>query len=229
MAANIMDNAKNLKKDQSLSSMVYTAMKEKIINGDFMPGSVLMERQIADEFGISRTPVREAMKRLAQEGWVDWQERRRAVVSQITIEKILELFTLREMIEPFVIRKIIEEGHPQILAGQLAAVNADMEAAKNFPLDFMKYDMEFHTTIVQFMGLSSLNLMWQKIREDMTRLVMHSYYPRRDPNVILYEHKSIIDALWDSDSKKALEFIGGHFSVIVDLFKKQTKDVISNK
>lgn len=208
------------KREQNLSSSVYEAIKNKIINGDFMPGSILMERSIADEFGVSRTPVREALKRLSQEGWVDWEERRRAVVSEITTAKILELFTLREMIEPFAIRKIIEEGKPQVLAGQLAAVYNEMEAAKDSPIDFMKYDMEFHTTIIQFMNLSTLNLMWQKIREDMTRLVMHSIYPRREPDIILGEHKELIDALWNSDAKKALGCIGGHFSVIVDLFKQ---------
>ncbi|MEG1911875.1 MAG: GntR family transcriptional regulator, partial [Cloacibacillus sp.] len=72
-------NAGN-KKDQNLSSTIYESIKERIINGDFLPGGILMERTIADEFGVSRTPVREALKRLSQEGWVDWEERRRAVV-----------------------------------------------------------------------------------------------------------------------------------------------------
>ena len=99
-----------MKKEQNLSSSVYELIKNKIINGEYMPGSVLMERSIAEEAGISRTPVREALKRLSQEGWIDWEERRRAIVSRITIEKILELFTLREMIEPFAIKKAIDDG-----------------------------------------------------------------------------------------------------------------------
>ncbi|MDY2985461.1 MAG: GntR family transcriptional regulator [Synergistes jonesii] len=212
------------KREQNLSSSVYEAIKNKIINGELMPASILMERTIADEFGVSRTPVREALKRLSQEGWVDWEERRRAVVSEITISKILELFTLREMMEPFAIKKAIKEGHPQILAGQLAAAYEDMEASKDSPVDFMKHDMEFHAAIVRSMKLLSLNMMWQKISDDMMRLVMHSVYPRRDTAVILHEHKELIDALWNSDAKKALECIRGHFSVIVDMFKQKREN-----
>lgn len=212
------------KREQNLSSSVYEAIKNKIINGELMPASILMERTIADEFGVSRTPVREALKRLSQEGWVDWEERRRAVVSEITISKILELFTLREMMEPFAIKKAIEGGHPQILAGQLAAAYEDMEASKDSPVDFMKHDMEFHAVIVHSMKLLSINMMWQKISDDMMRLVMHSVYPRRDTSVILHEHKELIDALWNSDAKKALECIRGHFSVIVDMFEQKREN-----
>ena len=224
--ANVLPGEKTAKKEQNLSSAVYEAIKDKIINGEFLPGSILMERSIAEEFGVSRTPVREALKRLSQEGWVDWEERRRAVVSEITISKIMELFTLREMIEPFAIKKIISEGKPQLLAGQLSAVYQEMAEAKGSPIDFMKHDMEFHTTIVHFMGLSILNTLWQMISEDMTRLVMHAVYPRRDTDVILAEHKALIDALWNADHVRALECIDGHFSIIVDLFKQKGGTVI---
>ena len=85
--------------------------------------------------------------------------------------------------------------------------------------------MKFHTTIVQFLGLSNLNVMWQKISEDMMRLVMHAVYPRRDPDVILREHMELIDALWNMDEKRALMCIEGHFSVIVDMFKQKKNSV----
>lgn len=223
----MMDSAdgNGRKKEQNLSSLVYEKIKEKIICGDFMPGSILMERSIAEEFGVSRTPVREALKRLAQEGWVDWEERRRAIVSEITIPKIMELFTLREMIEPFAVKRAIADGRSQVLAGQLAGVYREMEDAKESPVDFMRCDMKFHTTIVQFLGLSNLNVMWQKISEDMMRLVMHAVYPRRDPDIILREHMELIDALWNMDEKRALMCIEGHFSVIVDMFKQKKTSV----
>lgn len=215
-----------MKKEQNLSSSVYELIKNKIINGEYMPGSVLMERSIAEEAGISRTPVREALKRLSQEGWIDWEERRRAIVSRITIEKILELFTLREMIEPFAIKKAIDDGRPQILAGQLAVVVADMEASKETPVDFMKQDMEFHSTIVRFMGMPNLNALWQKISEDMMRLVVQEIYPQREPDTIIGEHRRLVDALWNSDREVALACIEGHFSIIVDMFKAKKDELM---
>ena len=71
------------KKDQNLSTVIYEAIKEKIIKGEYTPGTLLMERSLADEFQVSRTPVREALNGLSQAGWLLWEERRRAVVSEI--------------------------------------------------------------------------------------------------------------------------------------------------
>ena len=90
-----MDAAKHQdehKKDQSLSSMVYETLKQRIINGELLPGSVMMERTLAEDFKISRTPVREALKLLLQEGWIVWEERRKAVVSEIKESDVIELF-----------------------------------------------------------------------------------------------------------------------------------------
>ena len=80
---NTVKHDEEQKREQSLSSMVYETIKEKIIKGELLPGCVLMERTLAEDFKISRTPVREALKRLLQEGWVVWEERRKAVVSEI--------------------------------------------------------------------------------------------------------------------------------------------------
>ncbi|MEG1911874.1 MAG: FCD domain-containing protein, partial [Cloacibacillus sp.] len=130
-------------------------------------------------------------------------------------------FTLREMIEPFVIKRAIAQGKPQLLAGQLAAVNQEMEAVKDSPFEFMKRDMEYHTTIVQFMGLGNLNAMWQRVSEDMTRLAAHSIYPRRAPDVIIAEHKELIEALWTANAEKAQACISRHFSIVVDIIREK--------
>lgn len=216
--------AKKSARESSLSAAIYRSVKKRIINGEFVPGSIVLERSLSEEYGVSRTPVREALKRLSQEGWIDWEERRRAVVSEITEAKILELFKVREMLEPFAIAEAIECGRSQLLAGQLAAVNMKMAAATDSQVDFMKYDMEFHTTIVNSIKLSLLDALWQKVREDMTRLAMHSIYPQRDHDVILGEHNELMDALWRSERERALKCIRKHFSITVDYFRKKHEE-----
>ncbi len=210
---------KTQEREISLSAALYENVKEKIINGEVRPGSIILERPLAEEFGVSRTPVREALKRLSQEGWIDWKERRRAVVSEITVPKILELLKIREMIEPFAVAEAIDGGAAQLLAGHLAAINIKMSAARDAPVEFMKYDMEFHTALVNSLNVSSLNVLWQKVREDMTRLAMHSVYPQRDPEIIAGEHKTLMDALWHAERDAALRCIKEHLSVMVDYFR----------
>lgn len=212
------------KKDQNLSTVIYEAIKGKIIQGEYTPGTLLMERSLADEFQVSRTPVREALKRLSQEGWLLWEERRRAVVSEIGESDVMELFTLREMIEPFAIRKIIAEGQPQVLAGLLVPITNDMEKLKDAPTEFMKRDMDFHSAIIEQLHLTKLMPLWAKINDDMMRLDVQTIYPKRDPDKIIAEHKKLIDAFWNGRLDAALEISAEHRLQILKVYLAKHKD-----
>ncbi|MEA5036463.1 GntR family transcriptional regulator [Cloacibacillus evryensis] len=217
-----MDAAKHQdehKKDQSLSSMVYETLKQRIINGELLPGSVMMERTLAEDFKISRTPVREALKLLLQEGWIVWEERRKAVVSEIKESDVIELFKLRDMIEHFAIKSIIESGEPQVLAGSLVPITNEMEKLKDSPTEFMKKDMEFHSAIVDKLGITKLAPLWSKIYDDMMRLDVQSIYPKRDADLIVAEHRRLINAFWNGDVGEALECISEHCAQILKVYQ----------
>lgn len=206
-------------KDQNLSSMVYETIKARIINGELLPGCVVMERTLADDFKISRTPVREALKRLLQEGWIVWEERRRAVVSEIKESDVIELFKLRDMIEPFAIKTIITSGQPQVLAGRLVPVVNEMEKLKDEPNEFMEKDMEFHGMIVEELGIKKLMPLWSKIYDDMRRLDVQSIYPKRKPECIISEHRKLINAFWNGNLNEALACIGEHCEQILKVYQ----------
>jgi len=208
------------KKDQNLSTVIYEAIKEKIIAGEYTPGTLLMERTLADEFQVSRTPVREALKRLSQEGWLLWEERRRAVVSEINESDVMELFTLREMIEPFAIKKIITEGQPQVLAGLLVPISNDMEKLAEQPTEFMEKDMEFHSTIIEQLHLTKLMPLWAKINDDMMRLDVQTIYPKREPKKIIAEHKKLINDFWNGDLEAAQKCSAEHRLQILKVYLK---------
>lgn len=224
MGAMMMKTANNPveeKKEQSLSEMVYASIKRKVITGELLPGSVLMERVLAEEYGVSRTPVREALKRLLQERWVVWEACRKAVVSEINEEDVTELFRLRDMIESFAIKIIIEEGQPQVLAGRLVPITNDMEKHKDSPSEFMKLDMDFHTAIVDELGIHKLTPLWSKVYDDMLRLDVQSIYPKRMPDLIIAEHRRLIDAFWNGDLEAAQKTIKEHCLQILKIY--QTK------
>ncbi len=217
-----MSAAKNqdeLKKDKSLSAMVYNTLKDKIIKGELLPGSVMMERTLAEEFKISRTPVREALKLLLQEGWIIWEERRKAVVSEIKESDVIELFKLRDMIEHFAIKDIITNGEPQVLAGLLVPIANEMERLKDLPNEFMKKDMEFHSAIVDKLGITKLAPLWSKIYDDMMRLDVQSIYPKRSPEDIVAEHRRLINAFWNGDVNEALSCISDHCEQILKVYQ----------
>src|SRR5689334_10830851 len=90
--------------DTSMSQRVYTEIRERIIRGDFPPGFRLLERDLADEFAVSRVPVREALPQLEADGFITTLPRRGAVVAQLTIQDVEELFDVRLGVEVYATR-----------------------------------------------------------------------------------------------------------------------------
>lgn len=203
-------------KPESLAAYAYNAIKQKIVDGRFTPGDMLKDSEIAVELGVSRTPVREALRRLSHEGWVVWKEHQGIIVSKATHEDEYQLHLLREMIEPFIVKKIITSKRPRALAGILSNILDEMEEVQHDPVEFMKKDMEFHTIIVDYLGLTKLKPLWNIVCDDMTRLVVQSVRRRRPPADILQEHKVLVEAFWHSDLEAALECITTHCKRIIE-------------
>lgn len=221
-----IERTKAKKRNTNLSETIYESIKNKIIIGELAAKTALLERKIAAEFGVSRTPVREALKRLYQEGWVDWQEHHRASVSVIKDRDVVELFLLRKMIEPFAFKRIIKFGEPQLLAGVLVTILKNMEDLQDKHIEFMKKDMVFHSTIIDFTGIEKLSQMWQKISDEMTRVAIFALHDKGRRNNVILEHKAIIDAFWDNDVEKALSAINlHHFNIQSEYKIKQNMSI----
>lgn len=115
------------------SQRAYEQLRAEIIDGDLPPGQVLGEVEQSQRFGISRTPVREAIGRLAAEGLAEQQGGRGVVVSQVTVDDIPPLFEVREALDIQAARLAALRGRPAeftALADQLDAVAADFELAR---------------------------------------------------------------------------------------------------
>src|SRR6056297_804513 len=82
-----------------LGNIVYESLKESILNGSLKPGEKLMESRIAEDLGVSRTPVREAIRKLEKEKYVKMIPRKGAYVEDLTMEDILEVLEIRIVLE----------------------------------------------------------------------------------------------------------------------------------
>lgn len=100
---------------QTVASLTVTALRERILRGDYPEGEPLRQDALADELGVSRIPVREALRQLEAEGLVTFSPHRGAVVSSLSLDEIDELFQLRADIECDVLRRAI----PQMTSEQL--------------------------------------------------------------------------------------------------------------
>lgn len=95
---------------KSLSSIVYDNLKGKILNNELLPGDKLIEMDIAKDLGVSRTPVREALSRLNEEGLVENFPRKSYIVSKISMKKAKDLYDVRTALEPLAVKTLAEEG-----------------------------------------------------------------------------------------------------------------------
>lgn len=89
--------------DRTLSKQVYARIKERFLRGEYLPGSRLYEDELAKEYGISQTPVREAMHRFQAEGLVVRKEHRALYVRTFTLEEARNVYEMRTLLEPYAI------------------------------------------------------------------------------------------------------------------------------
>jgi DNA-binding GntR family transcriptional regulator len=129
---------------------VRAQLRQQILSGELPGGARLVQTQVATDFDVSTTPVREALLDLASEGLVRFDSHRGAVVSQPNIEELWETFELRRVLEPMVMRLAVHEMTPEI-ADKLDRVCDRMEATSD-PMEWVPLNREFHGIFMEICG-----------------------------------------------------------------------------
>ena len=146
---------------KSLREAALSAIRQAISGGDLKPGQRLVESDIAEQMGISRAPVREALRQLETEGLVVSEPHRGAFVTELSATDLWEIYTLRAAIESLAVRLVTEKASAEMLA-QLQQAVADMaQAAHEGDLTHLAdLDMSFHETLCRASGHSRLLAAW---------------------------------------------------------------------
>lgn len=189
--------------DASLVAQVYVTIRERIIHGEYAPGSRLRERNLAIDLAASRIPVREALVQLQADGFVVTYPRRGAVVRQLTLRDIAELFDLRLSLEVFAARqaaRAISDGHdPQQLRDGLAAADAATESRDADAIALT--NAALHEIIVATTGNILLRDIMRPI-SGRTRWLFR-LTSDRDPGDQQHEHHELFAAILDGDVEMA--------------------------
>ena len=189
---------------KSLRELVYERLHSLIVNGDIKPGTRLMEVDLADRLGVSRTPVREAIRKLEREGLVVIQERKGAYVSEISVRSMVDILEVQSNLEG--------------LAAYLAAYRMDksrqeelFEIEKRFEEavaggdanQISKMDEEFHNRLVNSSENKYLVHLLEQLNEHVIRFRYLYYQDIRRAEEMIPEHRSILDAIVESRAEKA--------------------------
>jgi DNA-binding GntR family transcriptional regulator len=205
-----MSTAETTGKVDPQSSMTERAMEQirsMIFSGDLPGGTVVQDRKLADQLGLSRTPVREALGRLAGEGYLRW-DKRLLTVHSVSIEDVMEILATRRLLEGETAR---------LAAGRIAPKQIEiLRSAILGMLDPSEVSQERHWTVDDLIHLSiaeaSGNHLMARLVKDLrekTRMFGLSRIPRRfDPGKA--EHLAIVDAIERGDGEGASRAMRDH-------------------
>jgi DNA-binding GntR family transcriptional regulator len=191
----------------SLSDQAYARVREFILEQKISAGSTLPEGKIADELGISRTPMREALGRLAGEGLLVRSEARSYSVRIVGTKEYFDSMRTRELLECEAIALAIE----RVNDAELAALAAEVEALSVGEHDetaHWRFDDRFHLFIAQASGNVVMPKLIQQLRDEARLFRLHSPLHRQKENH--HEHGAIIDALRKKDVEGAKGAMRAH-------------------
>ena len=138
---------------ETLTNQAYRELEEEIITLRIPPGAVVSEALLSERFGVGRTPVREALQRLAREGLVVIMPRRGVVVSEIDVSAQLRLLEVRRELERLMARGAAQRASkPQRRRFQEIAAGMDQAAKRADALAFMRWDREFNLLLLEAAG-----------------------------------------------------------------------------
>ncbi|MFE4144574.1 GntR family transcriptional regulator [Peribacillus sp. YIM B13472] len=202
---------RKLKSAGSLSDQAYNMLKTAIINNEIKPLEYLVEEQIAEQLGISRTPIRTALKKLEFEGLVEMETSKHTRVRTISVGEVQEYQVLRESLEP--------------LAAQLACVSMDSEQLlflkdlceqqrqsieeKDFS-HFISLDTQFHCYLSEFTNNNKLKEFVSSLCTQLQRYVILTNTIQSSSSEALKEHLQIIEAFERRDPEEAAECMTNH-------------------
>ena len=196
---------------------VYTRLKAEIEDGSFEPGQALTEIMLVAHTGASRTPVREALRRLAAEGLVDIGPRIGATVARISLRSVRELFDYRQLLEPAAIKMVVEESaaDPSItakfksIAERFSALEGQPHS-EGFVASYRELAEEFDATLIDCTPNYHLSRAIRELRPHSARLrrIAHTDHERLGNAV--KEHIGMCDAIAAGEADNAAEALRLH-------------------
>jgi DNA-binding GntR family transcriptional regulator len=206
-----MDLFDQKKENKSLATMIFDKIREDIINSKYQNGEKIVEAKLAEELGVSRTPVREALKQLELDGLVESMPNRGVVVKGVTKQDIEDIYAIRYAIEAIAVKWSIERMDESDLE-KLKEIYELMEFY-SFKKDVEKVfelNTKFHETIYNSTKSRYLEHVLRDFQLFIKSTRSKSLHCEGRVQTALEEHKRILDAIQEKDVDKAVESIQIH-------------------
>ncbi|TDE09872.1 GntR family transcriptional regulator [Jiangella asiatica] len=187
-------------REQGLAERAYLTLRKAILEHELAPGTRLSVPNVAERLGVSRSPAREAIARIAYEGLAHFEPHKGAVVADLDAESLLEIYEVREALEGLACRLASQRMGADDVAGlrELVAEHTAAVEAGDVELHY-DLDMRFHARVRELAGNTRLTAQLELLQHQI-RLAM--YTTHRSPGgmpLAVTEHRRIVDALESGD------------------------------
>ncbi|MCR4434657.1 MAG: GntR family transcriptional regulator [Clostridiales bacterium] len=190
--------------NSSLRARVFNQLQNDILNGKYQYGESLIETKLCDELGVSRTPIREAIRQLELEGLVMSIPNKGTIVKGITSKDIEDIWTIRMMIEGLAARWATEKMTPEELEELKEAVELEeFYTQKNGVEQLLKFDSRFHEIMYRASKSNPLMQTLSAFHHYIRRARSASLCSPGRARKVLEEHKAILQAMMEGDADKA--------------------------
>ncbi len=220
-------------KKSTAMEMAYNLILEKITRERLVPGTPLREEHLAEEFGISTTPIREAFRSLEYEGWVQRIPYRGTCLRTFTNEEVIDLYLLREALEGIAVKLAIERASSEDWQLLEDAINVEtlfidtLQNGQQKIQSFYDCDRLFHQAIIAAAHSSILLERNTTLRAQLTLLVLSSQIKNSVEEIkqVHEEHKMIFDAMKRNWADAAEKLLREHIAHACSKFQKKNKNI----
>ncbi|MFX0560729.1 GntR family transcriptional regulator [Tepidibacillus infernus] len=195
-----------------LYEQAYNQLKQNIMSGLYKPGERLTDLRLTEDLGFSRTPIREALKQLINEGLLVNEPNKGVSVFNPVLEDIAEVYALRASVEGTAAGlAALNEKRKQYLYYMMELIELSEIAEKNQDIKVLtESNIKFHDYILKASGSKQLFYMLEPLRAKGLLIRSSSLSNKRHSEVSISEHRQIFEMIKNGDSKRAEEFIRNH-------------------
>lgn len=203
--------------DYTISDEVTEKLRDAILSGEYFPNERLVEDDLAIKFQTSRTPVRQAIRSLANVGLIKIMPNKGAVVAEIDVEEIKDIYVVRANLEGLA-SKLAAKNIPDEVIPNMEEMIKEMESSiiKGDKNSFEKWNMEFHTTIYRYCQNKLLSGMIRDLLDRSVLFRRSSWESQRHLKLVMKSHRELLNAIIERDVDKAQRITEEHTKLFIN-------------
>jgi DNA-binding GntR family transcriptional regulator len=203
---------------------LHSDIRREIVDRKFPPGTKISERALCERWHVSRTPIREALRRLESEGFISSSKNKGFVITSISIQDMEQIYTILSSLDSLAGRLATPRVacDPPTLDGlrELIAIMEDSAKMKDIPA-YIETNLKFHSLIFRSSGNAWIVRILENLHCHTNRFILNTLYVPRRMEKSLHEHKAILDCLEKGDEKGVEKAIARHFRVSLNDLKTE--------